>query len=550
MHYLSTVKKILLIIGCLQISACAVGPDFKKPGAPIADHWLNQNNSVVTNNKQVNYHDWWTIFDDPVLTNLVETAYRQNLNLHLAGLRILEARAQLGIAQGTQYPQTQELNSNATYNTLSKNAANGAGADRRFWDFNVGFDAAWELDFWGRFRRGTESAQANLGASITNYDDILVSLTAEVATVYINLRIFQERLAIAETNVETQNRSYGIADIRFRNGAVTELDPMQALTLLRNTEATIPALETAIKQTRYALSTLLGLPPSNLENLLVGTKKIPVAPETVALGIPADLLLRRPDVRLSELQAAAQSAKIGIAKSELFPRFILLGSVGMRSSDKGSFLSNGAHLGDLFSGSSFTWFVGPSVNWNILNYGRIRNDVRVQDARFQQLIVNYQNTILIAAREVENGAAAFMGAQGEVKYLKESVQAAERAVELAQIQYRDGAVNYTRILDTQETLLRQQDTLTDRRGRINTSLISVYKALGGGWQQRQGKAFVPATIQQEMRERVDWGDFMSNDLSEDKIELPAPASEQPLFPSILDFDISQWTSFISQHIGF
>jgi len=529
-HKSPAIARLSVLLACLLINACAVGPDFKKPDAPLPENWLDQSKQNLNIDKQVDYSDWWTIFNDPVLTNLVTKAYNQNLNLHIAGLRILEARAQLGIARGQQYPQTQEFKGGAIYNNLSENAANGAGADRRFWDFNLGFDAAWELDLWGRFRRGSESAQANLGATITNYDDILVSLTAEVAVVYINLRTFQERLAIAETNVNTQNRSYDITDVRFRNGAVTELDPMQALTLLRDTEATIPALETAIKQTRYALSTLLGIPPSNLDQLLKGAKKIPVAPETVSLGIPADLLRRRPDVRLSELQAAAQSAQIGVAKSELFPRFILLGSVGMKASDNGSLLSNGAHLGDLFSGSSFTWFVGPSVNWSILNYGRIRNDVRVQDARFQQLVVNYQNTVLTAAREVEDGAAAFLGAQGEVKYLKESVHAAKQAVELAEIQYREGAVDYTRILNTQETLLRQQDKLIDRKGRINTSLISVYKALGGGWQQRLGKDFVPADIQNQMRDRVNWGDYLSEDLPVDNIEPPAPASEQPLFP--------------------
>ncbi len=307
---------------------------------------------------------------------------------------------------------------------------------------------------------------------------------------------------------------------------------MQALTLLRDTEATIPALETDIKQTRYALSTLLGMPPSNLESLLTGEKIIPTAPENVTLGIPADLLRRRPDVRLTELRAAAQSANIGIAKAELFPRFILLGSVGFQSSDNGSFRSNGAHLSDLFDGGSFTWFVGPSVNWNILNYGRIRNDVRVQDARLQELIVNYQNAVLTAAREVEDGIAAFLGAQNEVNYLGDSVRAAERAVELAQIQYRDGAVDYTRVLDTQETLLRQQDKLTERKGTINTSLISVYRALGGGWELRKGQAFVPATIRKEMHERTDWGDFKTEDLPKAQAEPPAPASDQPWFPNI------------------
>lgn len=232
-HKLTTIKRFLIVIICLHINACAVGPDFKQPEAPIAENWLESDNPKLNIDQTADHSDWWTVFNDPVLTNLINKAYEQNLNLQIAGLRILESRAQLGIAQGQQYPQTQEITGGAIYNNLSKNAANIAAADRRFWSFNLGFDAAWELDFWGRFRRGAESAQANFGASLTNYDDILVSLTAEVASVYINLRILQERLAIAENNVKTQKRSYEIANIRFRNGAVTELDPLQALTLLR-----------------------------------------------------------------------------------------------------------------------------------------------------------------------------------------------------------------------------------------------------------------------------------------------------------------------------
>lgn len=524
-------KALLVGLIGLHLGACAIGPDFEQPQAPVAEQWLNAEHPNLDVQTDVDHSQWWEQFNDPVLTTLIENAFAQNLNLQIAGLRILEARAQLGIAQGQQYPQTQQLEGGALYNNLSKNAINVAAADRRFWSFNLGFDAAWELDFWGRFRRGTESAQANFGAALTNYDDILISLTAEVANVYTNLRVLQERLAIAEHNVKTQQRSYEIADVRYRYGAVTELDPMQALTLLRNTEATIPALQTAIKQNRYALSILLGMPPGNLEQLLkVDTPSIPMAPTKLALGIPAELLLRRPDVRLAEFQAAAQSAKIGIAKAELFPRFILLGSVGFESSDKGSFRSNGAHLSDLFDGSSFTWFVGPSVNWNILNYGRILNDVRVQDARLQETIVNYQNSVLIAAREVEDGVAGFLGAQDEVKFLGESVEAARRAVELAQIQYRDGAVDYTRVLDTQENLLLQHDKLTERKGQINTSLISVYKALGGGWQLRQGQPFVPSDIKKQMRERVYWGDLLSEPVSDQPAESALPASEQPLFP--------------------
>ena len=523
-----------LIFVALLLGGCAVGPDFKNPEAPVPEKWLDHEQDKVVNEQTPDYSSWWTVFDDSVLTALIEKAYNQNLNLQIAGLRILEARAQLGIAAGEQYPQSQALTGGAIYNNLSKNGANLASADRRFWDFKVGFDAAWELDFWGRFRRGVESAQAGLGATLTNYDDILVSLTAEVATVYNRLRTLEQRLHIARENVKIQQRSYEIADIRFKNGAVTELDPMQALSLLRNTEASVPQLQTLIKQSKYAISTLLGMPPSNLENILTGTSQIPVPPSKITLGIPAELLRRRPDVRLAELRAAAQSANIGIAKSELFPRFILLGSIGFESSDKGSFsASNGAHLNDLFNGSSFTWFVGPSVNWNILNYGRIKNDVRVQDARFQELIVDYQDAVLNAAREVEHGVVGFIGKQEEVVFLQSAVKAAKHSVDLAQIQYRDGAVDYIRVLDTQQNLFSQQDRLTSNKGQINNNLIAIYKAMGGGWELRKGHSFVPVNIRQEMRERTDWGDFMTEEtMPEDQPEAPPAASDQSLFPSI------------------
>ncbi|MGR9106737.1 MAG: efflux transporter outer membrane subunit [Gammaproteobacteria bacterium] len=524
------VRPVLLCAAILN--GCTLGPDFTKPEAPIADQWVQHKDPAIEQQPSVDYSEWWKVFGDPVLSSLVEKAFHQNLNLQIAGLRILEARAQLGIAIGNQYPQNQQLTGNAIYTTLSKNGPNMALADRHIWDFRLGFDAAWELDFWGRFRRGVEAAQANLGASLTNYDDILVSLTAEVAAVYIGLRTLEERLEIALNNVAIQKRSYEIADIRYRNGAVTQLDPMQALTLLKNTEATIPALEAGIKQTKFALSTLLGMPPAYLDDLLVGAKKIPPAPEILALGIPADLLRRRPDVRFAELQAAAQSARIGISRTQLFPRFILLGSVGFNSSDNGGIRSNGAHLSDLFSPRSFTWFVGPTVEWNILNYGRIKNDVRVQDARLQELIVNYQQSVLTAAREVEEGIAGFLGAQSEVHFLKDSVGAAQRAVEIAEIQYRDGAVDYIRVLNTQQALVQQQDILIQRKGRIDTSLISVYKALGGGWELRNGRPVVTPAAVKEMGERTDWGDLLETEMPKQLPEPPPTGTEQPLLNKI------------------
>ena len=509
-----------------------MGPDFERPTATVADEWVESGDPHVVRRKNADYSKWWTLFNDPTLDTLIEIAYRQNLPLQVAGLRILEARANLGIAIGEQYPQTQEATGNLLYTGLSGNAPNSAAADKNFWDFNLGFDAAWELDFWGRFRRGVESAAAGMGASITDYDATLVSLTAEVAQVYVQIRTLEESIAVTRHNAEIQQRSFEIAEAQFEAGTVSELDPQQALSLLSGTRAQIPGLESALSQAKYSLSILLGMPPSQLQSIL-GEKSglIPAAPTEVAVGIPADLLRRRPDVRSAELQAAAQSAQIGVAKSDLFPRISLVGSLGFQTSANGGSASNAATLGRIFSTQSFTYSIGPDIQWNILNSGRIKNNVRVEDARLQEAIVNYQNVVLQAAQEVESGLAGFLGAQEQVKFLDIGVQASERAVYLANLQYTVGAVDYTRVLNTQLALLQQQSDWVQLRGDTVTNLISVYKALGGGWELRQGQPFVPLEMQKEMSERTDWGRYFDKrdvDVPEGLPEPPPTGEQQPL----------------------
>jgi len=340
-------------------------------------------------------------------------------------------------------------------------------------------------------------------SSITNYDDVLVSLTGSVANAYTLIRTFEEQLAIARGNVAIQKRSLEITTVRFENGITTELDVQQARTLLLNTKATIPTFETGLQQSKNALSTLLGLPPSNLDEYLQGPGVIPTAPAEVAIGIPAELLRRRPDIRTAELLATSQSARIGIAEANLYPHFSLIGTVGLSASDFGS-----NSLSDIADLDSVEANFGPSVSWDIFNYGRIKNNVRVQDARLQQLLVNYQNVVLEAAREVEDALVGFIQAKRRVVYLSESVEAAQRSVDLALIQYRDGVADYQRVLDTQESLLAQEDQLTASKGDIATSLIAMYRALGGGWEIRQGNDFVPAETKQEMQQRTDWGELL------------------------------------------
>ena len=274
--------------------------------------------------------------------------------------------------------------------------------------------------------------------------------------------------------------------------------------LLRDTQALIPVLETQFRQANYALSTLLGIPPTEIQELGGGSGRIPTPPAVVAVGIPAELLRRRPDIRRAEFQAAAESARIGVATSELYPRISVFGSIGLQSSDAGGRLSNNADFIDLFSADRLTYMAGSAVRWPILNYGRLKNNVRVEDARFQQLVVNYQNAVLEAAREVEAALIAFLQAQDQVRSLAESVEAAQRSVKLSLIQYRAGAVDFVRVLSSQEFLVQQQDRLAATQGDVVLNLIATYKALGGGWQIRQGKDFLPAEVREVMATRTDW----------------------------------------------
>ena len=508
----------LLFTLALLVSGCMVGPDFVKPDAQMEEEWLQQHNQEIKS-EPADFSEWWKVFNDPVLDNLIEIASRQNLDLQNAGLRILEARAQLGIAVGFQYPQTQQIGGEANANQLSKNAPNGAGADKFFYNYQFGFDAAWEFDFWGRFRRGVESANASLYTTLANYDDILVSLIAEVARTYFDIRTFEQRLVVTRENVSNQEKSLDIAAARFEFGDTSELDVSQAKALLRQTQATIPSLEASLRQAKNALAILLGILPTGVQDILGPPKPIPTVPIEVAVGIPAELLRRRPDIRLAEFQAAVQSAQIGIAKADLYPSFSLVGSIGLQSSDKGGALSNSANFSDLFTSGGITYFIGPTFQWPIFNYGRLKNNVRVQDARFQQLVVNYQNTVLRAFQDVEDATVGFLRTQEQTGFLSESVAQYRRSEELSLIQYREGLTSYQRVIDAQRNLAEQEDAFAAATGSVGINLIALYKALGGGWELRLGKDFIPEQTKEEMRQRTDWGKLLPpEDLPENREE--------------------------------
>jgi NodT family efflux transporter outer membrane factor (OMF) lipoprotein len=513
------VAALFLTTGCTM-----VGPDFVKPEAPVEQEWLKARDAAIKTQAS-DYKDWWTVFNDPVLDSLVESAYLQNLPLQISGLRILQARAQLGVVVGNLYPQLQQGSGGADYSRLSENAPNSLGADTSFWQFNAGFDAAWELDVWGKYRRAVEAGVANLETSIAGYDDVLVSLTAEVARTYVLMRTFEERLEIARQNVKIQERSLQIAEIRFKAGAVTELDVVQARSLLKDTEASIPRFEANIRQVKNALAILLGKLPGEVDGIISGNRIIPKAPSEVVVDIPAELMRRRPDIRLAEYQIATQSPLIGVSKAELFPAFQLFGSIGLASSTSRNTEAggtSGSSFSDLFSSDSIEFLGGPSVTWNLFNYGRIKNRTRAEDALLQQLIVNYEDTVLRAQQEVEDSLVGFLGRQEEAGYLLDSVKAYQRSVDLSMLQYREGLIDFQRVLDSQRFLVREQDLWTTTRGDVILNLVSLYKALGGGWQIREGKDFVSKDNVEEMQTRTDWGDL----IQPKALETPAAAEER------------------------
>jgi len=500
------IASIVLAIPVLLAACKTVGPDFEKPEAPVADSWLDAADERVDTSVAAN-QDWWQVFADPVLSDLIDTAYQQNLSLQVAGLRVMEARAQLGIATGLKYPQSQTVGGGYAYSRSSINAPPLSNlpddvlsrVDRSNGSWSASFDATWEADVWGKFRRGVEAADANLAATMLNYDAVLVTLTGDVAALYTSIRTLQERLGYATSNVKLQQESLELANSRFRLGATSELDVQQAMGLLHNTEALIPVMQLSLERTQNALSFLLGMPPSDLDQMLGSSGKIPGAPESAAVGIPADLLRRRPDVRAAEMAAAAQSAAIGISQADLYPSFVLAGSIGVA----------GTSFSDQFDSGATTGFITPFFKWNIFNYGRIKNNVRVQDARFEQAVTAYQNSALAAAREVQDGLQGFLLSQEQVGFLEKAVEATTRASELALVQYREGAADYTRVLNTQTSLLQQQDVLTSARGQVVSNLVATYKALGGGWQLREGDNFVRPAVIDTMEQRTDWGELLS-----------------------------------------
>lgn len=504
---------VLLHIGCiclfllLLLSSCTkVGPDFSKPETPLVQEW-SKIDGVQQTDINANIEQWWQSFNDPTLTTIVKYAYNQNLNLQVAGLRILQARAHLGIALGSLYPQQQQINADLSSNRISEN--NGVPViDNSNEALRVGFDAAWELDFWGKYRRSIESGVAQLKAAIAGYDNMLVSVTAEAARLYISIRTLEKRLKISKENVAIQKEILTLVLARFNGGEVSKLDVTQARYLLYNTQALVPRLQSGRHQAKNGLAILLGMLPDQIDLLLNQQGDIPLVSDTVLVEMPAELLRRRPDIRLAELRIAAQSPQVGVARADLFPHLSLFGSIGWQATQSSSTDSS---ISDIFSSKSIYWRVGPTFSWDIFNYARIKNKVRAEDAKLQEVVVHYRNTVITAQNEVESSMAAFAYSRREKEFLADSVTNAREAAYLSMLQYEDGQIDFQRVLDSQRFLSSQADNLAMVKGRVSINLVALYKTMGGGWQIRNGKRFLNEKTQKQMSSRTDWGELLDSD---------------------------------------
>lgn len=456
---------MLVLAGCTR-----VGPDFHTPQDPWLAGWTTPPLAqAVAHAPATDLRQWWTVFQDPTLDGLIAEADAHNTNLQVAGLRIAEARAQLAIVQTGRYPQVQRLRADQTFIKQDQSGAPTA-RDSVFWQSSLGVEVGWEIDFWGRFSRAIESADALYLASQANYADVMVLLRAQVADTYFAVRTVEARLDIARENTRRQGRSLEITERLFRHGENDELDWQQARTQLLATEATIPEFENQLNALRNVLCALLGRPPGPLPELAARHGNLPMPVAGVLQGVPADLLRRRPDIRAAEQAVAAQSALVGVAEADLYPQISLLGSIGWS-------LVSASHLPDAFNIAA-----GPGLVWNPFDYGRRKNAVRVEDARLQQLLALYHQQVREAAREADDAASGLVRSLQSAGIRREASEAAQRSLNLATSQYREGFADFQRVLDAQQLLLQQQDGYLVSRGNAVGSLVALYKALGGGWE--------------------------------------------------------------------
>ncbi len=466
----------------MTLTGCAtVGPDYVRPDVSVPTQWNGDSCALTAGQLDTKkLSEWWTTLNDSELTNLIERAIQSNTDLRKAKSRVREARARRGISEAALFPSVnasgsvQHTHSRAQTGFVvdSNLPSTGSNATAESDLYSMGFAAGWEVDLFGGKRRAIEASHANLEASGEDLNDVLVSLIGEVASSYVDLRSFQTRLSIAEANRDAQQETYQIVQWRREAGLITDLDVDQAKYNMEQTKTQIPTLETGIEKAKNRLAVLLGLNPGSLEKELAERKSIPVASQEIAYGIPADVLRNRPDVRQAERKLAAETARIGVQTAEMYPKLNLSGSIGLEA----------LSLSNLFNASSKVYSYGPSFKWNIFNAGSVRQNIEAQNAVQEQALITYEASILSALEEVNNALAAYAKERIRRQLLFEASQAAERAAGLAQNQYSSGLIDFQSVLDAQRSLLNFQGQLAESEAAVTSDLISLYKALGGGWQ--------------------------------------------------------------------
>ena len=470
--------------GCAHVPS--VGPNYRQPAVSTLAHWGEPLNGGETSGPAA-VADWWQNFRDAELNSLISRAVQSNLDLKIAQARVREARAEYGIAVGNLWPTVDAAGSYTRDRESKQEPVLGSlplppGIPFENNVYQSGFDASWEIDVFGGKRRAVESAKAQVAAAQFGERGTLITLLGEVARNYVEARGYQRQLEIARENIRAQEQTLALTQNRFTNGLANNLDVQQANTLLATTRAAVPTLETALQASIHRLGVLLGQPPETLQTELSTVAPIPAAPPTVPVGLPSELLLRRPDVAQAERQLAAATANIGVAKADLFPKFYLTGIAGFQ----------GVSADEWFDARSQFWSVGPAVQWRIFDAGRIRANIRVQNARQEEALADYEQAALSAFEDVENALTAYAKEQVRRRSLEDAVKSSQESLRLANQLYANGLSDFINVLDAERSLYQAQDALVQSDRTVSTDLISLYKALGGGWETQVSPASVSA----------------------------------------------------------
>jgi NodT family efflux transporter outer membrane factor (OMF) lipoprotein len=460
--------RIALALSVAVLAGCAtVGPDYVPPRTTASPAWNTplQGGLTVEANPP-GLAAWWKTLNDPELSKLIEHAVARNRDLKKAEARVREARARRGLSRADLYP-TLDATGSVTRSRGSVETGGATTSDL----FSAGLDASWEIDLFGGVRRSVEAAEADLQAAGEDLHDTLVSLLAEVALNYVDLRTGQARLAVTEASLKSQEETHRLALWRFQAGLGDDLAVQQARYNLENTRAQIPTLRTAISEAKNRLAALLGEAPGAVHAELSKPEPVPSLPPEVAIGVPADLLRQRPDVRRAERQLAAQTARIGVATAELYPKLTLSGAIGLQA----------LTFGGLFNAANATSSGSSGLTWRVFDAGAIRKNIEIQSALQEQSLIAYESAVLAALEEAENAILAYAQEQRRRQSLAEATRSAQAAAELAEIKYRTGLIDFTTVLEAERSLLGFRDQLAQSDGAIITNLVKLYKALGGGW---------------------------------------------------------------------